>query len=255
MIYYFSATGNSKVAAERLAEKTGEECLSISELLKEGKYCYSAHENERIGFVFPTYFYGVPTVVIDFIEKLELQNIQGSYFYLVLTCGGSTGEAGNAFERMLAQKGYVLSAQYSVKMPDNYVPIFKIPAPEKLEELNRQADQQIEDVCEQVVRRTAGDRNKLKGFASAPMTKFLYPLYEKGRKTKKFYVTEVCSHCGLCQAVCPCQAIQMAEGKPHWTKERCSLCLGCLHRCPVAAIQYGKSTEKKGRYLHPKAHL
>ena len=40
------------------------------------------------------------------------------------------------------------------------------------------------------------------------------------------------------------------KSKPVWDKD-CTMCLACINRCPQEAIQYGKSTEKRGRYLHP----
>ncbi|MBS1315119.1 MAG: hypothetical protein HP045_01215 [Anaerotignum sp.] len=29
------------------------------------------------------------------------------------------------------------------------------------------------------------------------------------------------------------------------------MCMACVNRCPQTAIQYGKSTTKRGRYVHP----
>lgn len=255
MIYYFSATGNSKVAAEKLAQKMGDTCISMPEALGLGKYIYSVKEGESIGFIFPTYFLGVPTIVEEFIERLELHADKETYVYLVLTCGSSTGEAGEIFHRLLKLKGVSLTAQYSVKMPDNYVPIYKIPDHEKLEKINQKANEDINIISRQIIRQIKGDKNSLKGFASKILTRVAYPVYKKGRKTAKFYVQDTCIHCGLCQITCPSQAIQLEDEKPKWVKEQCSLCLSCLHRCPVAAIQYGKKTEKHGRYLHPEAHL
>ena len=46
MIYYFSATGNSKVVAEKLAQKMGDTCISIPETLGIETYIYSAKEGE-----------------------------------------------------------------------------------------------------------------------------------------------------------------------------------------------------------------
>lgn len=255
MIYYFSATGNSKVVAEKLAQKMGDTCISIPEILGIDQYIYSAKEGESIGFIFPTFFFGVPTIVEEFIDKLELQVGKEQYVYLVLTCGGSTGEAGEIFHRLLKLKGGSLTAQFSVKMPDNYVPIYKIPDREELEKINKKADEDINIISRQIIRQIKGDKNNLKGFASKILTRVVYPVYKKGRKTAKFYAQDTCIHCGLCQTICPSQAIELEDEKPKWVKKQCALCLSCLHRCPVAAIQYGKRTEKHGQYLHPEAHL
>ena len=57
MILYFSATGNSKYVAEKIADATGDNAVSIDEY--EG--------SEKIsGIVCPTYSWGVPSVVREF---------------------------------------------------------------------------------------------------------------------------------------------------------------------------------------------
>ena len=63
MIFYFSATGNSQYIAQRLAEVTGETLVSITECLLPG---------ERVGFVTPVYFFGLPSIVSEFIRNLDL---------------------------------------------------------------------------------------------------------------------------------------------------------------------------------------
>ena len=51
MILYFSATGNSKYVAARLAEAEGQEALSIVDCIRQGR---SAFADEAIGVVSPT---------------------------------------------------------------------------------------------------------------------------------------------------------------------------------------------------------
>ncbi|MDO8869376.1 MAG: EFR1 family ferrodoxin [Methanobacteriaceae archaeon] len=71
------------------------------------------------------------------------------------------------------------------------------------------------------------------------------------RKNKKFYATEDCNNCGLCEEMCPSEVIQKENGKPVWIEEKWSHCSGCINRCSTKAIQYGNSTIKRGRYLNP----
>lgn len=47
MIFYFSATGNSKYVAERISEKTDEKTISVVDCIKENKFNFS---DENIGF-------------------------------------------------------------------------------------------------------------------------------------------------------------------------------------------------------------
>lgn len=72
MIFYFSATGNSQYIAQRLAEVTGETLVSITECLKNHKYTWELLSGERVGFVTPVYFFGLPSIVSEFIRNLDL---------------------------------------------------------------------------------------------------------------------------------------------------------------------------------------
>ena len=56
MIFYFSATGNSKYTAQRIADATGDRLISLSDAVRGRNYCYDVSRDERIGFVFPVYF-------------------------------------------------------------------------------------------------------------------------------------------------------------------------------------------------------
>ena len=81
MILYFSATGNSKYVAERIAKATNDECIFILDIMKDEKCFLSIKENENVGIVSPTYAWGCPSVIIDFLNKVSfsdiLKNIHG----------------------------------------------------------------------------------------------------------------------------------------------------------------------------------
>lgn len=252
MIFYFSATGNSKYTAEKIAVDRTERIVSITECIQNNDYAFSMMENETIGFVMPVYFYGLPILIKDFIKKLKLDITEKNYSYLVLTCGGSTGSAAEAFEKILVDKGVRLSAKYAVLMPDNYIPLFTMKSDSEIMSLLDKSDQTLEEIHEKINRREIGDFNTNKGFAPTLLSAAAYLFYKHGRKTKKFYVTDQCTGCRVCEKLCPSAAIRINNGKPEWIKPECTQCFGCLHRCPVQAIQYGKKTEKRGRYYNPK---
>ena len=96
MIFYFSATGNSKYAAERIASAAGDRTVFLRDAVRGRSYRYDVSREERIGFVFPVYFWGLPSILRFFVEKLELTGYRDQYIYAVMTCGGSTGGAGAA---------------------------------------------------------------------------------------------------------------------------------------------------------------
>ncbi len=255
MIFYFSATGNCKYVAERIAHATNDTCCSIVESERsEQNTSYNHEKNHIIGIISPTYGLGIPSLVIDFLKSLELDFSDNTYFYFVATYGTTPGHSGYYANKYLKQNTKVeFNAYYSVKMPDTWTPMFDLSDKEKVDEINRNVEPQLDDIISHIQKRSYGDfmKNKIPHF-----TAFIYkPYYDHMRKTGKFIVEDTCIGCGLCAKRCPINAIEMKDNKPTWVKDKCVMCLGCLHRCPEFAIQYGNKTKKHGQYTNPNVKI
>lgn len=252
MIFYFSGSGSSERLARKLGSNVSDRVISMSEALRFGETELAFEKGEKLGFVFPVYFYGVPTVVLDFVKKAVFAN-KPEYTYLLLVCGGSTANTVSMFADALSEKGITLDYSASVKMPDNYVLMYDVRSPEENAERVRKAETELHSVEANLEKNNRGDFDELKGSFPAFWTRIVYLLYKYGRNTKKFHVlADKCIHCGFCEKVCPTGTIKLNSLQlPEWTKPKCSMCLACLHRCPVAATQYGKATLKRGRYADP----
>ena len=249
MIFYFTATGNSLYAADKLKTALNEMLVDITDAIRKNEFEYKLRDDEKVGFIFPVYFYGVPTIVNEFMDKLTLNGYSKHYIFSVITCGGSIRGADKQFSRLFKNHGYALTVSYELPMTDNYILLYDLSSPSKQKSELMAADRQLKKIA------AAISHNMTGGYTSralgALMTALLYPLYQKGRKTLKFHAENSCVGCGLCEKVCPCGAIRMTEGKPEWIKKQCIHCLGCINRCPVSAIQYGKTTKKRRRYVNP----
>ena len=68
MIFYFSGTGNTRWAAQLLAEAIGEELRYIPDELGKTEP-YQLKDGERLGFCFPTHGWQPPHIVREFIRK------------------------------------------------------------------------------------------------------------------------------------------------------------------------------------------
>ena len=88
MILYFSATGNCKYAAARIAAAMGQDTVSIVDCIQRGEYSFS---DDSIGIVSPTYFWGLPSIVKEFLEKAAFNT---DYLYFVSTYGTTPGASG-----------------------------------------------------------------------------------------------------------------------------------------------------------------
>lgn len=251
MIFYFSATGNCKYVSERLASATADTAVSMLSANLKIPACLT---DETVGVVIPTYAWGLPTVVSDFLKTVKFETQKKPYLYFIATYGTTPGNTGYIADRLLQHNnGWSFDAFFSVKMPDTWTPMFDLSDKSKVDEINAGAETLIDGVIERVKRRDSGNfmKNRVPVFTSV----FAAPYYNAMRKTKHFRVEETCVDCGLCEKKCPVGAIQMQNGKPAWIKEQCVMCLGCLHHCPKFAIQYGRHTKEHGQYTNPHVKL
>jgi NAD-dependent dihydropyrimidine dehydrogenase PreA subunit/flavodoxin len=253
LIFYFSATGNSKYVAMKIAEGTDDKISAITDCTKDTEVNITLSEGETLGIISPTYFWELPINVREFMKKLHITTKGKPYIFFIGTYGTTPGAIGADATSYMKQKGYGFDALYGVQMPDTWTPVFDLSNKEKVAKQNEKAENQIESIMSQIKQKRTG--NHMKRRAPYAMRFIIDYAYENKRKTSNFTVENTCVSCGLCEKKCPVNAIEMKNGKPVWKTEQCALCLGCLHRCPKFSIQYGKKTKKHGQYQHPQAKV
>lgn len=250
MIFYFSGTGNSLYAAKYLASNIHDhELINMADAVREGRYEYTLPEGEACGFVFPVYFGGMPSVVAQFVKNFRLSSDEIPYVYTLVTYGGKAGGSVQALQIALEKRYVYLTAAFGVKMPDNYVMMYNPASEEKAEQVLREAETDLLVAATNVAQRTNPGIGHT--MLDTVMTAGMQTAYRMMRKTASFKVENACIGCGLCEKICPVQAIEMYDYKPVWKKAECAHCTACINRCPAKAIQYGDKTKKRGRYVHP----
>lgn len=240
MIYYFTGAGNSRYVAQRIAQALGDTVAFIPEHIP----ATVPDSGEPIGFVFPVYFWGIPTVVDRFARQLKIEGRH--YTYTVLTPSGSTGAAASMFEKALSHN---IDTHFCVLMPDTYAPMFECGDKAKSDAVLQRAEGEIDSVITQIKARATGDLDLHHGMGRLA-TATMYPLY-RASTTRRFAVNDACTGCGLCERLCPDHFITIKDGRPTWRKGHCNLCFACLHHCPHFAIQYGRNSRKHGQYVCP----
>jgi len=251
MVFYFTGTGNSFHAAKVIAQAQGEQLVSISKEFDKGdtSFAYTLKEKELLGFVYPVYAWGPPKMVRDFIGRLNVTGAQ-PYAFSVCTCGDEEGNTTHVLQKELDQKGIKLNSAFTLQMPNNYILSFDVD-PKELETKKLQnAEVKLDEINAVLTKRESGVFQLIQGKMPALKTGIVNPLFNRfAMSTKKFYATDQCTRCGLCEKICPAHTIKVNE-KPVWG-EACTQCLACINRCPACAIQYGEGTIHRSRYVHP----
>ena len=146
MIFVFSGTGNSYSVAKRTSEATGVKMVDTAAAVRYKRFGYDA-AGEDVGFVFPVYYYGLPSMVATLAENLVVRN--PGRVWCVATCGE---ESGGACE-MLAEKlegRLKVDACYDVVMPDNSIFAFEPPTPEEEAATLEAADAEVAGIIESI---------------------------------------------------------------------------------------------------------
>lgn len=245
MIIYFSATGNSKFAARQLAEKTGDRAVSIEEISGE----IYLEEGETLGFVTPTYFFGLPVPVEQFLEEAVFTGGRPGYVFTAATYGTFCGQAPKMAERLLQKKGFQVNARFSIQMPDTWTPVFDLSDEGKVKKALEAEPKQLEAVAKKILARAGVKRARRQ--VPEKVVDLYHPNYDRMRSTKYLWTTDRCTGCGKCAENCPTHTIVMKNSRPFWPKSKCAMCLRCLHNCPVFAMQYSTLTMNHGQYTHP----
>jgi len=251
-IYYFTGTGNSLRIANLLAEKINDcELVPIAKVWEKAEL---TSISEIVGFVFPLYWSGLPKIVYDFVNKIDLKVT--NYIFTVITSAGDITELPlQQLEKLLKNKEKKLNAGIYITMPNNYIIGYDVHSEERQKQFFERAIHQVESFSEIVINKSENlDKDIFEKDVSRSEKfnrKFRENVYESD---KSFSVDDNCSSCGICEQVCPVNNIILQDGKPEW-QHKCQQCLACINFCPEKSIQIGTQTVKTGRYHHPEITL
>ena len=272
-IFYFSATGNSLWSAKKIAHNiSADNPTEKYELVNIGKAAYDGSfanddlkissgkkqkhliEADAVIFVFPSFAYGMPRVMRQFVKNAEFK---ASYVAALVTYGSSPGGTLGGLRRILRKKN--ISKMFFGKIPavENYLAIFGTPGEETIKKRSEAQKRVTDDLSRLIIERK---ENKVSSFY--PLSFFVYCLFTLGIKIfYRFYqVSDKCAGCGVCEKICPVSAIVMKTKKgasvkqPRFTS-RCEHCQGCVNLCPLRAIQFARARFGSRGYRHPEISI
>ncbi|HQD71869.1 MAG TPA: EFR1 family ferrodoxin [Clostridiales bacterium] len=247
MILYFTGTGNSKFAADFLAESLGDECLSLNEKIKKGEDIKENSEKPYI-VVAPIHAWRFPLKVEEIVKRAELKGSRKIYF--VGTMGENSGKTDTCLKKLCGEKGLEFMGFCGVKMQNNYLIGDVMPNKAVAEENLHEVIPALESIAEKIkngekIEKT--DKTPFTFLVSGVVNKFFTKFAGKYMKPT---ASDKCGACGICAEFCPVNNIEIKDGKAQMG-EKCISCFGCIHRCPTEAVNIEGKTEKNGRYLCP----
>jgi ferredoxin/flavodoxin len=244
IVFYFSGTGNCLKVAKDISKE-----LENCEIVSMAKLPNFTKQYDSIIFVYPTYFKKKKKKVIEFIEKINLENNKKAYFYAITTYGGSAGNAVyQLYELLLKRHSIKLNYGQKLQMFSNYVIIYDMS--EKINEITKKSNEKLIPIINSIKMKKNNRVNKLTkifGFINKDFIKKVSSM------DKDYTVNDNCTGCTICEKVCPVKNIEMINNKPQF-KHHCENCIACIQFCPQKAINYKNATQNRRRYTNPEVN-
>ena len=246
MVLFFSATGNTKFIAQKIAEKIGDSCIDLLGMIKQNDTSEISSERPFV-ICSPVYVCEMPRFLSAYLKKLPLTGNRDVYF--IFTSGGYEGISGWLAKGIARKKKMNYMGYTEFRMPRNYIASDLYPLLEERENYERidSALAKTDKVAECIK-----NGSKLKAryvfLFEKIVTLPFNPLWCKFKQPDKdFHTTEKCIGCGKCARLCPVNNIRITDNKPEWIHS-CSHCMACIGNCPTEAIEYGNITQEKVKY-------
>ena len=200
MVFYFTATGNSLYVAKHFSEQP----VSIPQIMQGTRRQFAY---DSIGIICPVYAGQPPKLVLRFLQESDFQT---DYFYMILTYGHDQSDSPEFTARLVKQYGIRVDYIGTIKMVDNYLPVFDMEeemAIEKRVEEQLFAEKKAVDGREQKIPEATEEGRAL----HARVDNFYM---EEGRARRE---SQTCEFCLACVQNCPQKAIglRMADKNPN----------------------------------------
>ncbi len=243
LLYVFSGTGNSLYVARKTAE-----LLGSTDIRPMNDKNSDTSNYDTVGIIFPVYIWGVPRIVLNFVNYLKQD--KGKYYFAIAVNGGQVAGTLLQLQNVLKKRGLFLSSGFSIIMPSNYIPWSGPGSRDLITKRYSKADDKI-----QIIAKTVRE-NKISKIEKGPIWQniifsLIYRLSFNRVSTmdKSFFTDENCNGCGICEKICPVKNIVMKDFRPVW-KNNCEQCMACIQWCPQKSIQCSKKTSGYERYHH-----
>lgn len=256
IIFYFSGTGNTYWASEKLSQYLNKKNINVDTYSIEVIDIRSANKlikiADLVGFAYPIYGSDLPYVMKDFMKKLDTFNQKKTF--VICTQWKFSGDGVRVAGTYLENKGFTILWGEHFLMPNNVTVSFTWFLPyttnqEKINKRLKKTDKRIKSFADKIIK----GRTFKRGFN--PISMCLGALQRIPFRKKFSQLRDdigidnnICINCDRCLKNCPVSNFKYSQQKIK-TKGLCILCLRCYNFCPVSAITYrGKlHNNKRGK--------
>ncbi len=237
-IFYQSATGNTRLIAETMAETfRGEGCeCALTHVRDAGES--DAADADMLGVASPVYGFRPARNVLRFLRDLPEQ--PGKPAFVLCTCAGWASNSVRTLWRALERKGLRVLGGRVIRGEDSW-PCLRMgpftPGKGRPDESDLAA---ASEFARQVLRRSQQAEGALpKAPRLRPDPLHLVGLLATWGNLRRSMLGKrvdaaKCTRCGLCAEICPTRAITL-DDLPRFSSA-CMGCFGCINLCPESAI-------------------
>jgi ferredoxin len=243
IVFYFSGTGNCLKVTKTIANELKN--TEIVSMAKSGNYSF-IKQYDTIGFIYPTYFWGLPKKVIEFVGNLNFGSNKDAYYYAIATCGGNAGNAINQLYELLLHKHNIkLNFTKQLQMFSNYVILYDMS--KEVDKITKKSNKNIVPIINSIKNKEKNKVNRIMKIFSFVNKRFIKKV---STMDKDYIVNNNCTGCDICKKVCPVKNIEMINNRPQFN-HNCENCVACIQYCPQKAINYKNATQNRRRYTNP----
>lgn len=241
VVFYFSGTGNTWWVADRIIRQLDASNINASavsmDTLSPKKADWWIKTADLVLLGWPVNSSDLPEPVKRFLDSLPV-NEKGKHVHLFCTQMGFSGDGAWTAHKRLKAKGLIADTAEHFTMPSN-MSMFKgflgTPDEKSIRKILAKAEAQVEDY----VQRLLLNKARIKGRYSlllGLLQRGPYRLYQRKVQKKVGVDAGRCTHCGLCESLCPVHNITI-QNEPIFAGH-CAQCLRCYSFCPSQAITF-----------------
>lgn len=252
-LLYFSGTGGTKVTAELLGELLATEFAVSVKSIQESDADLAVANSDLTIFLYPTYFLRPAPSMSEFISRL------GPYFptrpaYIITTYELYSENSIRACALAMKERGLEHIGSRALRAPGSDVTCL---VPSRLSpwlyRFERKLPVKMLGILAEI--RLIAGRSSFQGYIPrkkwyTPFAQLLQILALNGFESWKDryrVLSDRCTLCGSCVAMCHRSAWKISESKLIHLHEKCELCTRCIHRCPSRAIVLIESLKNNAR--------